>query len=110
MEIKRFSKWPTSGVPEVLSSSAGVIRREAFLLSLEEDKMTSLGDLGLISSDGESNGRGIDRRDLLFVGGASVALGLDTAVGTKTQASTVAAVARIDAHTHFAPLKFLEFA
>ena len=57
------------------------------------------------------NGRGseLHRRDLLLAAGTTIAVGLDAAVAS-TKAETGTLGARIDAHTHFAPLKFLEFA
>jgi hypothetical protein len=57
------------------------------------------------------NGRGseLHRRDLLLAAGTTIAVGLDAAAAS-TKAETGTLGARIDAHTHFAPLKFLEFA
>jgi predicted TIM-barrel fold metal-dependent hydrolase len=52
----------------------------------------------------------IHRRDLLLAAGATFTVGLDYAVSSDAKAATGPGYAKIDAHTHFAPLKFLEFA
>ncbi|HXW26587.1 MAG TPA: amidohydrolase family protein [Xanthobacteraceae bacterium] len=52
---------------------------------------------------------GLHRRDLLLAAGTTIAVGLDAAAA-KTKADSATPGPRIDAHTHFAPLKFLEFA
>ena len=62
-----------------------------------------------LTSD-RSGGSGIDRRDLLLGAGTAVATGLDVAGASKAKAQTSTPGPRIDAHTHFAPPRFLEFA
>jgi predicted TIM-barrel fold metal-dependent hydrolase len=64
-----------------------------------------MGAIG--SSPGNSSGPELHRRDLLLGAGTTIAVGLDAASSSKTKADT--GTPRIDAHTHFAPLKFLEF-
>ena len=52
----------------------------------------------------------IHRRDLLLGAGTTVAAALDVAVPSTARAQINTAGPRIDAHTHFAPPRFLEFA
>jgi uncharacterized protein len=52
----------------------------------------------------------IRRRDLLLAAGTSLTVGLDATIAPSAKAAVGSANAKIDAHTHFAPLKFLEFA
>jgi uncharacterized protein len=55
--------------------------------------------------------RGIHRRDLLWGAGTMAAAALDVAVAPSTATAQISGAGlRIDAHTHFAPLRFLEFA
>jgi uncharacterized protein len=63
-----------------------------------------------MSSPPELNRTGIHRRDLLLGTGSAVAAGLDVGGFAKAAAQADAPNLRIDAHTHFAPLRFLEFA
>ena len=56
-----------------------------------------------------SGGPEIHRRDLLLAAGTTVTVGLDAAISSKAEAKIEPPRARIDAHTHFAPPKFLEF-
>lgn len=65
---------------------------------------------GIGSSPANGGGGEIHRRDLLLAAGTTIAVGLDAAAPSKAKAETGIPAARIDAHTHFAPLKFLEFA
>jgi hypothetical protein len=51
----------------------------------------------------------IGRRDFLLVAGTTAALGFDVTLASAATASTNPSVARIDAHSHFGPLKFLDF-
>jgi uncharacterized protein len=62
---------------------------------------------GTIPND---NGFQIDRRDLLLAAGTTVTVGLDAAISSKAKAANESPGAKIDAHTHFSPPKFLEFA
>jgi len=64
--------------------------------------------IGLTPDD--SGGSGIDRRNLLLGAGTAVATGFDVAGASKAKAQTSPSGPRIDAHTHFAPPRFLEFA
>jgi predicted TIM-barrel fold metal-dependent hydrolase len=57
-----------------------------------------------------TRGHQIDRRNLLLAAGTSITIGLDAAISSKAQAATGSPGAKIDAHTHFAPPKFIEFA
>ena len=52
----------------------------------------------------------IRRRDLLLVAGTTLTVGLDATISSNAKAAAGSGNAKIDAHTHFAPLKFLEFA
>src|SRR6185369_16495779 len=52
----------------------------------------------------------IDRRTLLLATGTTVTAGLDVAIASKAKAATMSSGVRIDAHTHFAPPRFLDFA
>jgi predicted TIM-barrel fold metal-dependent hydrolase len=65
---------------------------------------------GIGSAPGNGEGRELHRRDLLLAAGTTIAVGLDAAAPSKAKAETGTPGARIDIHTHFAPLKFLEFA
>jgi predicted TIM-barrel fold metal-dependent hydrolase len=58
----------------------------------------------------ENKGLEIDRRGLLVAAATTVGVGLDIAISPKVSAATASSSAKIDAHTHFTPLKFLEFA
>lgn len=51
-----------------------------------------------------------DRRDLLLAAGTTITIDLDAAMSSKPQAAIGSPGAKIDAHTHFSPPKFLEFA
>ena len=53
--------------------------------------------------------REIHRREMIIAAGAAVTVGLDAALSPKSEAA-IGPAAKIDAHTHFAPPKFLEFA
>jgi uncharacterized protein len=63
---------------------------------------------GGASEDGR--GSGLHRRGLLLAAGTTIAVGLDAVAPSQMKAETGTSGSRIDAHTHFAPLKFLEFA
>lgn len=63
-----------------------------------------------MSSPPELKHTGIHRRDLLLGTGSAVAAGLDVGGIAKAAAQVDAPNLPIDAHTHFAPLRFLEFA
>jgi hypothetical protein len=63
---------------------------------------------GIDSAQGSGGSPELHRRDLLLAAGTTIALGLDAAVSSP-KADIGTPLARIDAHTHFAPLKFLEF-
>jgi predicted TIM-barrel fold metal-dependent hydrolase len=65
---------------------------------------------GSDSAAGNDGGSEFHRRDLLLAAGTTIAVGLDATAPSKTKADTGTREPRIDAHTHFAPLKFLEFA
>src|ERR1700730_9254265 len=52
----------------------------------------------------------IDRRGLLLAAGTTATVGLNVAAPSEAQVAVNSLGARIDAHTHFAPLKFLDFA
>lgn len=54
--------------------------------------------------------RGIDRRTLIGAGAAAAGLSARLSTARAAAAASSGTPARIDAHTHFAPLKFLEFA
>jgi hypothetical protein len=62
--------------------------------------------LGGAASDG---GLRIDRRSLLLTPTAE-AIGINVADTSEAKAAVGSPGERIDAHTHFAPLKFLDFA
>jgi predicted TIM-barrel fold metal-dependent hydrolase len=52
----------------------------------------------------------IDRRSLLLAAGTAASVGINVAATSGTHAAVGSPGARIDAHTHFTPLKFLDFA
>lgn len=58
----------------------------------------------------DSGGFEIDRRSLLLAAGTTATVGLEPAISAKARAACGSPAAKIDAHTHFAPLKFLDFA
>jgi predicted TIM-barrel fold metal-dependent hydrolase len=64
---------------------------------------------GIDSAARKGAGPEFHRRDLLLAAGTTITVGLDAAAPSKTKADIRTPEARIDAHTHFAPLKFLEF-
>jgi uncharacterized protein len=51
----------------------------------------------------------IGRRDFLLAAGTAATLGFDATLASAATATTNSSVARIDAHSHFSPLKFLDF-
>ena len=63
--------------------------------------------LGGAASDG---GLQIDRRSLLLGAGTAATIGINVADTSEAKAAVGSPGARIDAHTHFTPLKFLDFA
>ena len=63
---------------------------------------------GIDNAQGSGRSPELHRRDLLLAAGTTIALGLDAAA-SKTKADIGMPLGRIDAHTHFAPLRFLEF-
>jgi uncharacterized protein len=84
----------------------GNIRPRIVLHKTKEGNLSSL--LGPENSFAGFEGSGIDRRGLLWGAGTMVAATLDVAGPSTAQSTTQGP--RIDAHTHFAPPKFLEFA
>ena len=52
----------------------------------------------------------IDRRDLLLGAGTTAAVGLSVAGPSQAKAAVGSPGTKIDAHTHFTPLKYLDFA
>jgi len=73
--------------------------------------MTVDDSKGKTLSDGASSyGLQIDRRVFLLAAGTTAAVGLDVAGPSKAQAAVESAGPKVDAHTHFTLLKFLDFA
>ena len=64
---------------------------------------------GIDRTPGSGAGSQLHRRDLLLAAGTTIAVGVDAAAPSKTKADIGTPGPRIDAHTHFAPVKFLEF-
>src|SRR5690348_1554923 len=64
---------------------------------------------GIGNAPGGGGGPEFHRRDVLLAAGTTIAVGLDAAAPSTTKADIGKPEPRIDAHTHFAPLKFLEF-
>ena len=62
------------------------------------------------ASAGRTTCSEIDRRGVLLAMGATAAVGLDVASSPQVRAAGGSSGRKIDAHTHFAPLKFLDFA
>jgi len=62
--------------------------------------------VGVPSNDGVQ----IDRRSLLLGAGTAATIGVNVADTSETKAAVGSPGARIDAHTHFTPLRFLDFA
>ena len=58
----------------------------------------------------DSSGFEIDRRSLLLAAGTTATVALEPAISAKARAAGGSPATKIDAHTHFAPLKFLDFA
>jgi len=58
----------------------------------------------------DSGGFEIDRRSLLLAAGTTATVALEPAISAKARAAGGSPATKIDAHTHFAPLKFLDFA
>ena len=62
------------------------------------------------NADDGNRGLQIDRRRRLWAAGTTATIGINASISSQAQAAAGSTGARIDAHTHFAPPKFLEFA
>jgi aminocarboxymuconate-semialdehyde decarboxylase len=63
-----------------------------------------------VMDDNRDDDDSMDRRAFLFATGTAITMGVNVAASSQTKAQTASSRTRIDAHTHFGPLKFIDFA